>query len=81
VSPLCSGNARSQKALVGRAQWGTRPGHPGDNVHEQVWKDHLWSLAAALPVTRRVSARRGWAGEKSGLIEHPVRYPAVFLDV
>jgi hypothetical protein len=29
------------------------------------------SLAAALPVERRVSARRGWAGEKSGLFEHP----------
>jgi hypothetical protein len=49
VSPLCSRNARSQKTLVGRAQWGTHPGHPGDNVHEQAWKDHLWSLAAALP--------------------------------
>jgi hypothetical protein len=27
VSPLCSRNARSQKTLVGRAQWGTHPGH------------------------------------------------------
>jgi hypothetical protein len=26
--------------------------------------------AAALPGTRRVSARQGWAGEKSGLFEH-----------
>ena len=34
VSPLCSRNARPQKALVGRAQWGTHPGHPRDNVHE-----------------------------------------------
>jgi hypothetical protein len=48
VSPLCSRNARSQKTLVGRAQWGTHPGHLRDNVHEQAWKDHLWSLAAAL---------------------------------
>ena len=31
------------------------------------------SLAAALPAERRVSARRGWAGENSGLFEHPVR--------
>ena len=31
------------------------------------------SLAAALPVERRVSARRGWAGEKAGLFEHPAR--------
>jgi hypothetical protein len=29
------------------------------------------SLAAALPGTRRVSARQGWAGEKSGHFEHP----------
>ncbi len=29
------------------------------------------SLAAALPVERCVLARRGWAGEKSGLFEHP----------
>jgi len=25
---LCSRNARPQKALVGRAQWGTKPGRP-----------------------------------------------------
>ena len=29
------------------------------------------SLAAALHAERRVVARRGWAGEKSGLFEHP----------
>ena len=29
------------------------------------------SLAAALPAERRVSARRGWAGEKSRLSEQP----------
>jgi len=29
------------------------------------------SLAAALFGRRRVSARQGWAGEKSGLFEHP----------
>jgi hypothetical protein len=40
-------------------------------MHEQAWKNHLWSLAAALLGTRRVSARQGWAGEKSGLFEHP----------
>ena len=28
-------------------------------------------LAAALPAERRVLARRGWAGEKSGPFEHP----------
>jgi hypothetical protein len=71
VSPLCSRNARSQKTLVGRAQWGTHPGHPWDKVHEQAWKDYLWPIAAALPGIRRVLARQGWAGEKSGLFEHP----------
>jgi len=29
------------------------------------------SLAAALPAERRVSARRGWAGENHGLFEQP----------
>ena len=29
------------------------------------------SLAAALHAERRVMARRGWAGEKPGLCEHP----------
>ena len=29
------------------------------------------SLAAALLGQGRVSARQGWAGEKSGLFEHP----------
>ena len=29
------------------------------------------SLAAALLGIRRVSARQGWAGENSGLFEHP----------
>ena len=70
VSPLCSRNARPKKALVGRAQWGTHPGHPGQR-HEQAWKDHLYSLAAALPAEQRVLARWGWAGENRGLFEHP----------
>ncbi len=39
------------------------------------------SLAAALPGTRRVSARQGWAGEKSGLFDHPARGSSVGLDV
>jgi hypothetical protein len=29
MSPLCSRNARSQKTLVGRAQWRAQSGHPG----------------------------------------------------
>jgi len=28
-------------------------------------------MRAALPADGRVSARRGWVGEKSGLFEHP----------
>src|ERR1041384_6135461 len=41
------------------------------NVHEQAWKDHLYSLAAALPAEQRVLARWGWAGQNRGLFEHP----------
>ena len=43
------------------------------------------SLAAALPVEWRVSARQGWAGEKRGLFEHPtdclVSYSELFRSV
>mgnify|MGYP001567332610 CR=1 FL=1 len=34
------------------------------------------SLAAALPAERRVTARRGWAGENRGLFEHPAALSA-----
>jgi len=37
--------------------------------------------AAALHGIRRVSARQGWAGEKSGLFEHPAWCTPVALDV
>jgi hypothetical protein len=70
MTPLCSRNARPKKALVGRAQWGLIRAILG-NVHEQAWKDHLYSLAAALPAEQRVLARWGWAGENRGLFEHP----------
>jgi hypothetical protein len=39
------------------------------------------SLAATLPAERRVLARRGWAGEKSGFFEHPVWCSPVIPDV
>ncbi len=39
------------------------------------------SLAAALPAERRVSARRGWAGEKSGLSEQPAGHLASVSDL
>ncbi len=73
VSPLCSRNARSQKTLVGRAQWGTHPGHPEETSTSKLGKAYRELLAAALFGTRHVSARRGWAGEKSGVLEHPER--------
>jgi len=42
------------------------------NGHTQCgWYLLASSLAAALLGKRRVSARQGWAGEKSGLFEHP----------
>ncbi len=39
------------------------------------------SLAAALLGVRRVSARQGWAGEKSGLFEQPAGPRADRADV
>ena len=39
------------------------------------------SLAAALLGTRRVSARQGWAGEKSGLFEHLAGLYPNFLNM
>jgi len=42
---------------------------------------HASSLAAALLGTRRISAHRGWGGEKSGLFEHPAWWTSVDLDV
>ena len=56
----CSRNARSQTPLVGRAQLGSSQ-PPLKAI-----------VTAALPGIRRVSARQGWAGEKSGLFEHLV---------
>ena len=48
MSPLCSRNARLEKALVGRAQWETHPGHPRTTQPSKLGKTHLWSLATAL---------------------------------
>ena len=38
-------------------------------------------VAAALLTERRVLARRGWAGEKSGHFEHPAQSSPVVLDL
>jgi hypothetical protein len=39
------------------------------------------SLAGALLGTLRVSARQGWAGEMSGLFEHPAYWTPVISNV
>jgi hypothetical protein len=54
---LLAERARSEGARSTRAIE-DRPGHPLERV---------WKTAAALFGTGRVSARQGWAGEKSGL--------------
>jgi hypothetical protein len=69
--PVLAQRAASEGPRWTRAVGGAHPGYPWENVHEQAWKDHIRSLAAVLPAERCVSARRGWAGEKSGLSEHP----------
>ena len=78
VGPPYSRNPHGEAVVVRRAQLGTKPGHPLKEGNAQAWKDHLWSLAAALPAERRVLARRGWAGEMSSLFEHPA---GLFLTV
>jgi hypothetical protein len=48
VSPLCSRNARSRTPLVGRAQWGTHPGHPRATYTSELegWEGQTcWSCA------------------------------------
>jgi hypothetical protein len=67
--PRAHGTPHDEAVVVRRAQLGTKPGHPLKEGNERAWKDHLYSLAAALPGTKRVLARQGWAGEKSGLFE------------
>ena len=47
--------------VVRRAQFWIQPGHPCERGGEPAWKDHL---QAVLDRERRVSARRGRAGEK-----------------
>ena len=48
VGPPCSRNPHDEAVVVRRAQLGTKPGHPLKEGNEQAWKDHLFSLAAAL---------------------------------
>ena len=61
VSPLCSRNARSQKTLVGRAQWGTHLGHLGETSTSKLGK--------LLLATR--------CGLADSLFEHPANEPHV----
>jgi hypothetical protein len=60
MSPLCSRNARPKKALVGRAQWGTHPGHPGQRIRASLEGSsllarcgHAWEKAR--PWAKRLS--------------------------
>ena len=48
MSPLCSRNARPQKALVGRAQWETHPGHPGATYTSKLGMTIIVHSPAAL---------------------------------
>jgi hypothetical protein len=41
VSPCARAMRGPKKALVGRTQCETHPGHPKGNVYEQARKDHL----------------------------------------
>src|SRR5437016_872744 len=68
MSPLCSRNARPKKGPRWTRAVGDIRAILG-NVHEQAWKDYLYSLAAALPAEQRVLARWGWAGENRGIFE------------
>ncbi len=56
--------------------WALINSRPSANVRLLV--RHLADLAAALPEERRVSARRGWAGKKSGLFEQPAGHFSFF---
>jgi hypothetical protein len=70
---LCSRNAQDRNVLVRRAQW--KINQPPSLKRERVSLKGLhWLLAAALLGTRRVLARQGWAGETSGLFEHPAQF-------
>jgi hypothetical protein len=44
---LCSRNARSEKTLVGRAQWKINQ-PPSLRENEQAWKDHLYNWTRAV---------------------------------
>jgi hypothetical protein len=71
-SPVLAQRAASEDPRWTRAV-GDSSGLSGDNINKQAWKDHLWSLPAALPAERRVLAHRGWVGETSRHFEHPAR--------
>ncbi len=60
-----------ERAAILPAQWGTHPGHPGNTYASKLGRGIFIHSPAAFLGTRRVLARQGWAGEKSGLFEHP----------
>ena len=66
MSPLCSRNARSQKTLVGRAQWGTHPGHPKTTKTSKlgriIFSHSLW------PCVEEGASRRARVGRVRSLV-------------
>jgi hypothetical protein len=63
VSPLCSRNARSQKTLVGRAQWGTHPGHQKiDNITSKLGRTIFGRSLRAFLMSFVVSCRAAFLG-------------------
>jgi len=60
---------KSASFLKAKAQVKVQKKEP--DLRSTLTSTSAYLTAAALPAERRVSARRGWAGEKSGLFEHP----------
>ncbi len=52
-----------------RRHWALTASRPSANVTLIILR--VADLAVAAPAERRVLARRGWAGEKDGLFDHP----------
>ena len=53
---LCSRNARSRTPLVGRAQWGTHPGHPRTTYTSELGG----SIVKPARSTRAIEDRPGY---------------------
>jgi hypothetical protein len=61
MSPLCSRNARSQKTLVGRAQWRAQSGYPGRTATSKLGRAIVMcSLRPCLGQDASRRVRVGW---------------------